>query len=654
MSVTDTAGDAFDPAWNRIVDISRRNNDQDYGEFVARWPLSYYRDRLKQIDFEGFDDVLDVGCGFGHWLAALATLNRNVRGVDVHEQRVGISNALLQDLWLGNASAQVASAVDLPFPNQSFDAVMCYGVFMFLDRDRALSEFHRVLKPGGSLYISTNARGWWLKLAIERFRSNRDLSKLSWTAFWSGRRKGRPNATDLKDAKPLLERHGFTEVKAAGEGRLTANGEPTRLAAHYDATYLGYDCVIDILARKPLLADLLSPSAPAIRVPGRQELLERRIEEALSATTYSYTDALARHPVDDTIETTFAGKPSVVALARTVTRDIDRPAILKRIFAQVVGATRDPGEQVRRCVTFAQKLFYHHFAVQPFEGSALLQDPLELAVFRACRCGSAGRFLIDLLTHNGIEARLLVAACHSSVEAKVDGRWVLLDASLYPPGAFPLGGDGDLLTIAEMVREPLLLDIAPSYVNQNPSLLRAFEVAHPRMAATIDRYLQSPPFPSTGYFAEALSEPAHIGTLRHLIKGCGPDAPADGAFGWTTLVQDDVTPSPRLAITQRPAPIKDVRLEQGRLSWLPAKVYDGGDVIYDVHVSAEPRGWSYDALPVGCTFALPGSPVRTNGLEIGVAVAPDEAPRYVSIVARRADRVDAFHLPSEEFGPFRA
>jgi SAM-dependent methyltransferase len=50
---------------------------------------------------------------------------------------------------------QPADALDLPFDNNSFDAVVCqFGVMFFPDRPRALAEMRRVLRPGGRVLFN--------------------------------------------------------------------------------------------------------------------------------------------------------------------------------------------------------------------------------------------------------------------------------------------------------------------------------------------------------------------------------------------------------------------------------------------------------------------------------------------------------------------
>jgi SAM-dependent methyltransferase len=48
-----------------------------------------------------------------------------------------------------------ADAMQLPFDDQSFDAVVCqFGVMFFPDKSKAFSEARRVLKPGGTLLFN--------------------------------------------------------------------------------------------------------------------------------------------------------------------------------------------------------------------------------------------------------------------------------------------------------------------------------------------------------------------------------------------------------------------------------------------------------------------------------------------------------------------
>ena len=50
----------------------------------------------------------------------------------------------------------VADARKLPFPDSSFDAVLCFNALYIVDNPEALArEVHRILKPGGAWYVSS-------------------------------------------------------------------------------------------------------------------------------------------------------------------------------------------------------------------------------------------------------------------------------------------------------------------------------------------------------------------------------------------------------------------------------------------------------------------------------------------------------------------
>jgi ubiquinone/menaquinone biosynthesis C-methylase UbiE len=52
----------------------------------------------------------------------------------------------------------------LPFPDASFDTVVCtLAVCAMPDRDRALAEMHRVVRPGGRLLLLDHAEPRWLR-----------------------------------------------------------------------------------------------------------------------------------------------------------------------------------------------------------------------------------------------------------------------------------------------------------------------------------------------------------------------------------------------------------------------------------------------------------------------------------------------------------
>ena len=97
--------------------------------------------------------VLDVGCGAGHGSNLLSKKYKKVYGVDISPDAIEYA----KNNWASdNIEFVVGSAMDIPFPDSTFDTISAFEVFEHLsDWRKFLSELRRVLKPGGVVYIST-------------------------------------------------------------------------------------------------------------------------------------------------------------------------------------------------------------------------------------------------------------------------------------------------------------------------------------------------------------------------------------------------------------------------------------------------------------------------------------------------------------------
>jgi ubiquinone/menaquinone biosynthesis C-methylase UbiE len=95
--------------------------------------------------------ILDIGAGTGYYIDQLSRNGAEVVGLDVSEgmlrqarKRLGLSARLVQ-----------GDACDLPFADDSFDAVLATRVFSHIpELARPLSEIRRVLRLGGALIVS--------------------------------------------------------------------------------------------------------------------------------------------------------------------------------------------------------------------------------------------------------------------------------------------------------------------------------------------------------------------------------------------------------------------------------------------------------------------------------------------------------------------
>jgi ubiquinone/menaquinone biosynthesis C-methylase UbiE len=108
-------------------------------------------------------EVLEVGCGTGHWLAALAPHVRSAAGLDPSAGMLSRARAAVPGAMLvrGRASA-------LPWPAASFDRVLAVNALHhFGGPDAFVAEARRVLRPGGGVLVvgldpHVGVDRWWI------------------------------------------------------------------------------------------------------------------------------------------------------------------------------------------------------------------------------------------------------------------------------------------------------------------------------------------------------------------------------------------------------------------------------------------------------------------------------------------------------------
>ena len=102
--------------------------------------------------------ILDIGCGAGVdviFAAKIVGAKGNVVGIDLVSEMLDRGKTNIQSMDLQNVTFVEDSAEKLDFPDRSFDVVISNGVFNLIpNKERAIAETFRLLKPGGRFIIA--------------------------------------------------------------------------------------------------------------------------------------------------------------------------------------------------------------------------------------------------------------------------------------------------------------------------------------------------------------------------------------------------------------------------------------------------------------------------------------------------------------------
>lgn len=145
--------------------VRRNYDDYDSGRLNERFH-SFVRPHLKREP----QRVLDIGTGPGQYLAAISRAfpKAELVGYDIQEKFLQTAKA---ELLRRNISAQLicGSPIELPFENGEFDLVMSHLTLPYAQNDlRFIENAIRVLKPGGTLWLSTHAIGIFMRAVLEK------------------------------------------------------------------------------------------------------------------------------------------------------------------------------------------------------------------------------------------------------------------------------------------------------------------------------------------------------------------------------------------------------------------------------------------------------------------------------------------------------
>lgn len=108
------------------------------------------------------ETILDIGCGNARDLLQILDAGASIVGVDLSEGMIEQARLELEAAGYSGVRLEVGDATRLSFPEGTFDKVLCSEVIEHIpDAAAAAREMWRVLKPGGTLVMSTPNRASW-------------------------------------------------------------------------------------------------------------------------------------------------------------------------------------------------------------------------------------------------------------------------------------------------------------------------------------------------------------------------------------------------------------------------------------------------------------------------------------------------------------
>jgi ubiquinone/menaquinone biosynthesis C-methylase UbiE len=234
---------------SEILDVNRRYHDVAADEYDAKWGISFAEAGQDQVAGKlakllgprpgPYARSLEIGAGTGYF--SLNMLQAGIVGeatcTDISPGMLATleANAARLGLHVGTAACDAAA---LPFEDASFDLVFGHAVLHHLpELDRAFAEFHRVLRPGGTLFFAGEPSRRGDRIAAVPKRVAWRISP-AWRAALRvpiaphlNGRGGRGPINDDHDLEGVVDVHAFVpadlerHAAAAGFERVRVRGE---------------------------------------------------------------------------------------------------------------------------------------------------------------------------------------------------------------------------------------------------------------------------------------------------------------------------------------------------------------------------------------------------------------------------------------------
>ncbi len=126
---------------------------------------------LEEINKSKNPQVLDIGCYIGTVLFTLPKVNKNAKyvGIDISDGVISYAEALAKTRGERNITFLTHNAnAKLPFNKNQFDIILCLELIEHVENPlEVFEDIKRILKPGGTLIVSTPNEGYLIKKLLK-------------------------------------------------------------------------------------------------------------------------------------------------------------------------------------------------------------------------------------------------------------------------------------------------------------------------------------------------------------------------------------------------------------------------------------------------------------------------------------------------------
>lgn len=157
-------GATWEEWFTKMAESSARVPSGPLGWVSTHWVMPrlhgpFYPLMAEALDLRPEDELLEVACGSGVFLANHAADVSFVAGLDLSDLQIDLARQRLAErITAGTAVIVKGDVVELPWDDASFSVVTCMGSMeAFPEPSRALAEMFRVLRPGGRTVLEM---GW--------------------------------------------------------------------------------------------------------------------------------------------------------------------------------------------------------------------------------------------------------------------------------------------------------------------------------------------------------------------------------------------------------------------------------------------------------------------------------------------------------------